>query len=117
MSGRVDLRIVEMIAKQGRSSSIGEKISSFVFRQWTDDFKEENKNLSNMEYIFIHYLCIFVLFSSFLQIFIFKNALFTYMFPSKILQNKVKNLYENNNNERFEFEAQYWSILIKRKRL
>ena len=37
---------------KGRSSSIGAKILSFVFRQLTEDFKVETlkMNLSNMEY-------------------------------------------------------------------
>ena len=41
---------VEGDQKQGRSSSIGAKILSLVFRQLTEDFKEETlkKNLSNI---------------------------------------------------------------------
>ena len=67
MSGRVDLRIVEMIAKQGRSSSIGEKISSFVFRQWTEDFKEENTEKESIQYG-IDFHSLFMYFCTFLFI-------------------------------------------------
>ena len=36
--------------KQGRSSSIGAKISYFVFRHLTDDFKEENNEKESVQY-------------------------------------------------------------------
>ena len=36
--------------KQWRSSSIGAKISSFVFRQLTEDFKEENTEKESVQY-------------------------------------------------------------------
>ena len=45
------MRLKLINSKQGRSSSIGVNIISFVLRQLTHDFKEENtgKNLSNIE--------------------------------------------------------------------
>ena len=36
--------------QQGRSSSIGAKILSFVFRQLTEDFKEENTKKESIQY-------------------------------------------------------------------
>ena len=36
--------------QQGRSSSIGAKILSFVFRQLTEDFKEENTEKESVQY-------------------------------------------------------------------
>ena len=36
--------------KQGRSSSIGAKILSFMFRQLTEDFKEENTEKESIQY-------------------------------------------------------------------
>ena len=36
--------------RQGRSSSIGAKILSFVFRQLTDDIKEENTEKESVQY-------------------------------------------------------------------
>ena len=38
------------VNRKGQSSSIGEKILSFVFRQITDDFKEENTEKESVQY-------------------------------------------------------------------
>ena len=38
-----NLRFLLLYDKQGRSSSIGANILSFLLRQLTDDFKEEKK--------------------------------------------------------------------------
>ena len=48
--GQITDILAKLEIKQGRSSSIGAKILSFVFRQLTEDFKEENTEKESIQY-------------------------------------------------------------------